>query len=84
MCAECQVLMLALDVVNYRENTNIDMFVFWQIVYMSSLFLCTIVLPFAYFFYETDEDQSQVRFLHTINYFYCFKFIFSDCNLIAY
>ena len=68
MCAECQVLMLGLDVVNFRENTNIDMFVFWQIVYMSSLFLCTVVLPFAYFFYETDEDQSQVRY-HIILYF---------------
>lgn len=50
--------MLALDVVNTREGTNIDMYVFWQVVYMSSLFMCTCVIPFAYFFYESDEDKS--------------------------
>ena len=63
MMAESQIMMLALDVVNTRNETNLDMFVFWQTVYMSSLFWNTIVIPFAYFFYETDEDKDyKTRF----------------------
>ena len=29
MVVEGQILMLPLDVLNYREGTNVDMFVFW-------------------------------------------------------
>ena len=60
MICECQILMLPLDVVNSRENTNIDMFIFWQVIYMSSLFMTTIIIPFAFFFYDTDEDVDHV------------------------
>lgn len=63
MICECQILMLPLDVVNTRENTNIDMFIFWQIIYMSSLFMTTIIIPFAFFFYDTDEDVDHVSTL---------------------
>lgn len=63
MLAESQVLLLALDVVNAREMANVDMYYFWQIVYMASLFMSTVVIPFAYFFYETDEDfDFKTRF----------------------
>jgi hypothetical protein len=54
--------MLPLDVIDARENTNIDMLVFWQIIYMSSLFMNTLVIPFAYFFFNTDEDVDHVSF----------------------
>lgn len=55
--------MLPLDVIDARENTNIDMMVFWQIIYMSSLFMNTLVIPFAYFFFNTDEDvDHKTRF----------------------
>ena len=54
------MLVLALDVVNSREGSNLDLFVFWQIIYMSSLFMMVIILPFAYFFYETNEDEAYV------------------------
>ena len=60
MIAEAQVLLLPLDVIDARENTNIDMLVFWQIIYMSSLFMNTLVIPFAYFFFNTDEDIDHV------------------------
>ena len=60
MIAEAQVLMLPLDVIDARENTNVDMLVFWQIIYMSSLFMNTLVIPFAYFFFNTDEDVDHV------------------------
>ena len=29
MVAECQLLVLPMDVINAREGTNVDMFVFW-------------------------------------------------------
>jgi hypothetical protein len=29
MIAEAQILMMPLDIVNFREQTNVDMFVFW-------------------------------------------------------
>ncbi len=58
--AECQVLLLPLDVLNSRDNTNIDMFTLWQIIYMTSLCFITVILPFTYFFYETDEDYDFV------------------------
>jgi hypothetical protein len=63
MIAQCQIFVLALDLVNTRENTNIDLFVFWQVIYMSSLFMIAIVLPFGYYFYETEEDKPfKARF----------------------
>jgi hypothetical protein len=63
MLAECQLLLLPLDLINTRENTNVDMFVFWQVIYMSSLFMMVVFLPFAYFFYETEEDNDyKTRF----------------------
>jgi len=58
MTAQSQVLVLSLDVINTREETNIDMFVFWQIIYMTSLFMMVTILPFTYFFYETCEDET--------------------------
>lgn len=58
--AEAQLLLLPLDVIDARENTNIDMLVFWQIVYMSSLFMNTLVIPSLYFFFNTDEDLDHV------------------------
>jgi len=31
---------------------------FWYIIYMSSLFYTTVVLPFGLFFAETDEEKE--------------------------
>lgn len=69
--AECQILGVALDIVNTRQGTNVDMYQFWQIVYMTSLFMCVCVIPFCYFFYETDEDMDYVSIL-----IFIFSFIF--------
>ena len=54
--AEIQILLLALDVVNFRNETSIDMFKFWQFVYLLSFIWSTLVLPFCFFFYDSDED----------------------------
>lgn len=52
--------MLPLDVGNTRENSNVNMKIFWYIIYMIALALVVVVLPFALFFYETDEDDKFV------------------------
>lgn len=51
------MLMLPLDVGNYRIGSNISMDVFWYIIYLTSASLIFIVLPFALFYYETDEEK---------------------------
>ena len=61
ICAECQILLLPLDVSNFRDGTNVNMKIFWYIIYMSSAFFIVIILPFALFYYESDEDQTFVR-----------------------
>lgn len=61
--------MIPLDVINTREGSNIDMYQFWQIIYMSSLFMSIVVMPFAYFFYETDEDLDYVSDFNISNLF---------------
>lgn len=50
--------MLPLDVQNTREETDFHMKEFWYIVFMTSLFLITIILPFSMFYYETDEEKD--------------------------
>jgi LMBR1 domain-containing protein 1 len=61
ICAECQILLLPLDVGNFRAGSNVDMKIFWYIIYMTSAFFIVVILPFALFYYESDEDQTFVR-----------------------
>lgn len=56
ICAECQILLLPLDVGNFRGGSNVDMKMFWYIIYMTSAFFIIVVLPFALFYYESDDD----------------------------
>lgn len=59
-----QVLMVPLDVANSRgEGGDLDMMSFWNTIYCIIAFMVTILLPFAIFMYETDEDKSLVTFL---------------------
>jgi len=76
--AQCQVFLLALDATNAREGTNIDMFTFWQIIYMTSLFFVVIIIPFSYFFYESDEDMDyKSRFCTAFRNTLIYSIIFS-------
>lgn len=59
------MLVLALDVQNTREDTNFKMYMFWYIIFMSSLFYMTVILPFGLFFAETDEEKEFVSRLET-------------------
>jgi len=56
ICAESQILILPMDVGNYRAGSNVDMKIFWYIIYMTSAFFVCFILPFALFYYESDED----------------------------
>ena len=60
MIAECQVLVLALDHANTAESLNFKMADFWFIIFMSSLFYMTVILPFSLFYTETDEEKTFV------------------------
>jgi hypothetical protein len=61
--------MLGLDVQNTRENTNIDMTMFWFVIIMSLLFYICTFLPMGLFYAESDEGKS---FVSSINA-YCFR-----------
>jgi hypothetical protein len=50
------MLLLPMDVANYRSGSNVDMKIFWYIIYMTSAFFICVILPFALFYYESDED----------------------------
>ena len=50
------MLLLPMDVGNYRAGSNVDMKIFWYIIYMTSAFFICVILPFALFYYESDED----------------------------
>ena len=62
--AECQVLILPLDMANTEEKTNFHMMEMWYIVFMSSLFYMCVVLPFGLFYSETDEEKEFVSSGH--------------------
>ena len=59
------MLILPLDVANTKENTNFHMMVMWYIVFMSSLFYMTVVLPFGLFYTETDEEKAFVSLFNS-------------------
>jgi hypothetical protein len=58
--AELQVLMIALDVQNTRNDTNIEMTWFWLIITMSVLFYICTFLPFGVFYSEINEEKDFV------------------------
>lgn len=52
-----QVLLLPLDVSNSRgQGAGIDMPTFWQAIYIAVLVFSVILIPFASYLYESDED----------------------------
>lgn len=57
---QAQALMVPLDVANASalDSNGIDMKGFWYFIYITVLILVCLLLPFAMFFYETDEDDS--------------------------
>lgn len=60
---QAQALLVPLDVANNsaQNNFGIDMKGFWLFIYAAVLLFITLLLPFALFFYETDEDDSYLK-----------------------
>jgi hypothetical protein len=66
---QAQALLVPLDVANnsgaLREQGldlgGIDMKSFWYFIYLIVLALISILLPFALFFYETDEEDGLCK-----------------------
>jgi LMBR1 domain-containing protein 1 len=60
---QAQALMVPLDVANVSalDTNGIDMKGFWYFVYLTVLIFICLLLPFALFFYETDEEDSFCR-----------------------
>lgn len=65
---QAQAFMVSLDVANSTDplrTDGINMIVLWQIVYIVVLLMVSVFLPYALFFYETDEDNSICKRLCT-------------------
>lgn len=60
---QAQALLVPLDVANNssQDPTGIDMKGFWYFVYSTVLIFICLLLPFALFFYETDEDDGYCK-----------------------
>jgi len=68
---QAQALLVPLDVANNSalDLNGIDMKSFWYFVYLVVLLFICILLPFALFFYETDEEEGFFkRFGKTLLY----------------
>jgi hypothetical protein len=60
------VLLLPVDVSNVRGNSGLDMYTGWVVIYISVFAMTVVVIPFAIFFYESDEDKPFVLFYSII------------------
>lgn len=59
--AWAQVLMLPLDVSNNRGlGGNIDMQLFWLIIYIATAVMLLFIIPTLSYYYEADDDWSVV------------------------
>eukprot|EP00003_Mantamonas_plastica_P023177 TRINITY_DN410_c0_g1_i2.p1 TRINITY_DN410_c0_g1~~TRINITY_DN410_c0_g1_i2.p1 ORF type:complete len:484 (-),score=140.39 TRINITY_DN410_c0_g1_i2:44-1495(-) len=56
--AICNVLLLPLDIANTAEQVGMSMGTLWQVVYMFIAFWVIVLIPFAIFFYESEEEES--------------------------
>jgi len=54
--------MIALDVQNSNNETNIEMTWFWLIITMTVLFYICTFLPFGVFYSEINEEKDFVSF----------------------
>ena len=50
------MLVLPYDVINSRDNGDVRVDLIWQIIYITVAVMISVVIPFAFFFYESDTD----------------------------
>lgn len=68
---QAQALMVPLDVANLSaiDESGIGMKGFWYFIYLLVLILICLLMPFALFFYETDEEDGFCkRFIRSFLY----------------
>lgn len=60
---QAQALLVPLDVANASaiDASGIDMKGFWYFIYLTVLIFICLLLPFALFFYETDEVDGYCK-----------------------
>lgn len=57
--------MIALDVQNTNNETNIEMTWFWLIITMTVLFYICTFLPFGVFYSEINEEKDFVKLFNS-------------------
>lgn len=65
---QAQALMVPLDVANDSAlllSGGISMIAFWTFLYILVLLMVSIFIPYALFFYQTDQDDSMKKRLLT-------------------
>jgi len=74
------ILLLPMDVANARTNGGLAMNGLWIAAFITALVLIVIVLPFAIFFYEAEDNESSfgkrfgegAKYSIIILFIYCF------------
>lgn len=64
LLVEIEILLLPLDVSNVQEGGSLDMKGFWYTMTMTSMCFIFLILPIAYFYYETEGDELKSRIWH--------------------
>ena len=79
---EVMILLLPLDVSNVQEDASLDMKGFWYTMTMTSMCFIFLILPIAYFYYETEGDELRSRIWHATKMEFFFL-IFSSIVLFS-
>lgn len=80
-----QVLVLPLDVSNARNSAGLDMTTFWYIIYMLVAIMVSIIIPFAQFMYETDDEKPIVsRVFTAICYEVCLFIVIAIAYFVSW
>jgi LMBR1 domain-containing protein 1 len=79
-----EILILPLDVSNVQEGGGLDMKGFWYTMTMTSAIFIFLILPVAYFYYETEGDALRSRIWHATKMEFFFLIIFSIIIFVSY
>jgi LMBR1 domain-containing protein 1 len=84
------ILILPYDISNSRgSGGGVRVDILWQVIYMSMAVFLSTILPFAFFFYESDVDPNadtaccDGQFCSALKYTGAFFFVFFTLLFIA-
>lgn len=81
---EVMVLLLPLDVSNVQEGGGLDMKGFWYTMTMISMVFIFLIFPIAYFYYETEGDETRSRIWHATKMEFFFLLISAIVLFVTY